>query len=348
MNTNNLIIRADSDSQIGTGHVMRCIALAQGWQDRGGEVIFISRCESGVLKERIQREGCRFIFLDKVCPYTSDLKTTLNIFKNECTGQKNWLVLDGYHFTPEYQKDIRNAGIHLIVIDDINHLPHYHADIILNQNIHAHEMNYQCDSNAILLLGPRYILLRREFLKYPDFKRKIPDRARNILVTLGGADQDNVSLKVIGALKLLNDPDIAVRIVIGPANTNKESLSKALGSANFESELLVNPQNMPELMAWADTAVSAGGSTCWELLFFKLPNVILSCADNQRPIAEKLHEQGIALNLGHQSEVSESNISEVMNQIIHDQNIRMQMSKKAPYLVDGQGAARICQALAGE
>jgi UDP-2,4-diacetamido-2,4,6-trideoxy-beta-L-altropyranose hydrolase len=345
MKANKLIIRADADSQIGTGHIMRCIALAQGWQDRGGEVTFISHCESDALKERILNEGCRFVFLEKVCPEASDLKTTLSISKSESVGQKSFCVLDGYHFTSEYQKAIRNAGIRLLVIDDMNHLPRYYADILLNQNINAPDLIYQGNEDTTLLMGTRYALLRREFLKYSDFKRQIPDQVKNILVTLGGADSDNVTLKVIGALKLLNDPGIAARIVIGPANPHQVILRKALASTQFKSELLVNPQNMPALMAWADMAVSAGGSTCWELLFFKLPNVILSCADNQRPIADKLHEQGLALNLGYQSEVSDSNISEAMKPIINDQDMRTHMIKNAVGLINGQGAARVCETL---
>ncbi|HBE44959.1 MAG TPA: hypothetical protein DDW17_05780 [Deltaproteobacteria bacterium] len=110
----------------------------------------------------------------------------------------------------------------------MNHLPHYHADILLNQNIYAPELNYSCDEDTILLLGSRYVLLRKEFLKYKDFKRTIPKKAKNILVTLGGADPDNVTLKVIKALNLMGDPDIEVKVVVGPANPHIKSLHKAL------------------------------------------------------------------------------------------------------------------------
>jgi len=251
-----LYVRADANSIIGTGHIMRCIALAQAWQDQRGEVTFISCCESGSLKERIQGEGFSLYPIDVVCPDPSDLRITLSILESDITDQRKWLVLDGYHFTPAYQKAIREAGIHLLVIDDMNHLPQYHADILLNQNIHSPELTYHCDEDTVLLMGTQYVLLRREFLRYRNFKRQIPERARNILVTLGGADPDNVTLRVLEALKLLEDPDIEVKIVSGPANPHRDALNEAMSSIHFKAELPINPKGMPELMAWADMAIS--------------------------------------------------------------------------------------------
>ncbi|HAJ27438.1 MAG TPA: UDP-2,4-diacetamido-2,4,6-trideoxy-beta-L-altropyranose hydrolase [Syntrophus sp. (in: bacteria)] len=337
-----LYIRADADGKIGTGHIMRCIALAQAWKDHGGEVTFISHCEGEALRERISKEGFQFIAVNAPHPHSDDLSTTLGYLK---CHSPIWLVLDGYHFTPEYQKAIRDEGIRLLVIDDMNHLSYYHADILLNQNINAPDLKYHCDEDTTLLFGTRYVLLRREFLKYQDFKRQITVQARNILVTLGGADPENVTLKVIEALKLLDEPDISVRIIIGPANSHQESLRKALPTTLFDTELLVNPPNMPELMAWADMAVSGGGSTCWELALFGLPNIIIYCAENQRPIAEKLHEKELALNLGGHTELSLKSIAAAIDKMINNQVIRAKMVSKATGQIDGQGAAGVCQAI---
>jgi len=340
-----LYIRADADAKIGTGHIMRCIALAQTWQDQGGEVTFISHCDNDILKERIQHEGFGFISLDYVCPDASDLISTLPILNNESVDHKNWLVLDGYHFTPEYQKAIRDEGIHLLVIDDMNHLPHYHADILLNQNIHAPDLKYHCDEDTTLLLGTRYVLLRREFLKYRNFKRQIQDRVKNILVTLGGADPDNVTLKVIEALKLLGEPDISVRIIIGPVNPHQEKLRNAIASAHFEAELLTNPPNMPELMAWADMAISAGGSTCWELMFMTLPSIILVLAENQSAVVEYLMNNKTVVNLGRIAESSEEHISHSCKSLIRDNIFRKYLSEQSRMLISGQGPSLVIEAI---
>lgn len=333
----NLYIRADADSNIGTGHIMRCIALAQEWQYQGGEVTFVSYCESDTLRERIKIEGFRFIPLNHVCPDSSDLVNTLYILKNESADKNSWFVLDGYHFTKEYQKAIRDAGFHLLVIDDMDHLPCYHADILLNQNIHATDLKYCCDEDTILLLGLRYVLLRREFLKYKEFNRQIPERAKNILVTLGGADPVNVTLKVIEALKLLNELDIAVRIIIGPANLHQESLRGSLASACFAAEVLVNPNNMPELMAWADMAISAGGSTCWELAFMGLPSIVIVLAENQAVLTEYLMNKKVVLSLGIFAECSKEKISYACKTLITNSIARTSLSQQSTTLINGMG-----------
>jgi UDP-2,4-diacetamido-2,4,6-trideoxy-beta-L-altropyranose hydrolase len=336
-----LYIRADADGKIGVGHIMRCIALGQAWKDQGGEVTFISQCESGALKERIQSEGFRLVALDHVCPDSSDLKKTLAILKSESAGQKHWLVLDGYHFAPEYQKSIRDEGYRVMVMDDMNHLPHYHADILVNQNIHAPDLNYHCDEDTTLLLGTRYVLLRREFLKYRDFKRQVPDQAKNILVTLGGADPDNVTLKVIEALKLHDEPDISVRIIVGPANPHQETLRKAIGPAHFKTELMINPPNMPELMAWADLAISGGGGTSLERCFMGLPSLVITIAINQIEATRELKVRGGILYVGWHEDITEESLLSIVKSTLIDNELIKNTSLIAKSIADGKGVNRI-------
>ena len=257
-----LAIRADSTSQMGVGHVMRCLALAQTWQECGGQVVFLSHCESMLLRHRIKSEGCHLVPVEKPHPHPDDLENTIDILASICNPHSpvsNWLILDGYHFDSGYQRRIRETGYRLLVIDDMADLSHYYADIIVNQNIYASDLYYQCNPNTTLLLGSHYVLLRREFLKYSNFKRQIPVRAKNVLVTLGGADPDNISLKVIEAVKLLDDADLEIIVVVGPSNPHVKSLQNVMLHASFCMRLLQNVPNMPSLMAWADVAVSAGG-----------------------------------------------------------------------------------------
>jgi UDP-2,4-diacetamido-2,4,6-trideoxy-beta-L-altropyranose hydrolase len=345
-----LFIRADSTTQIGTGHIMRCIALAQAWQDRGGQVTFLSYCESGALRQRIIDEGFDFIAIDAPNPDPSDLSHTLEILrqlKTQNSKLKTWLVLDGYHFTPDYQKTIRDVGIRLLVIDDMNHLSYYHTDILLNQNIHAPDLKYKCDADTTMLLGTSYALLRREFLKYRGFKRQTPDRVKNILVTLGGGDPDNVTLKVIQALNLIGNPDIEVKIVVGPANKNIDSLQKELSFSPFPFSILQDVDNMHELMAWADLAISAGGSTCWELAFMGLPSLVVILAENQVKLAEHLKTQQAAVNIGWCNMFSVEQLSAKINVLICDKNLRKFISENASSLVDGEGASRATKIMIG-
>lgn len=161
------------------------------------------------------------------------------------------------------------------------------------------------------------------------------------MVTLGGADADNVTLRVIAALNLIEDADIEVKVVVGPANPNIESLRRELALSPFPFHLLQSVNNMPELMAWADVAVSAGGSTCWEMAFLVLPNMILYIAENQRPIAEKLHETGAALSLGWGQKLSINAIAENLVPLLVSQERRNGYSRRSREIVDGRGPERL-------
>ena len=345
----NLIIRADADAHMGTGHIMRCIAFAQAWQDQGGDVTFLSYCDSEALRQRIIDEGFDLIPIEKPHPDPYDLSYTLDVLeqlKTQNSKLRTWFVLDGYYFTPDYQKAIKENGYRLLVVDDMAHLDHYHADILLNQNIHASSLHYACDRDIMKLLGCKYVLLRREFLKYKNWKREIPDKAKKILVTMGGSDPDNMTMKVIKALNNLDVPDLEVKIIVGPANPNIDVLKNVTLSAPYSMNVFKNVKNMPELMAWADVAISAGGSTCWEMAFMGVPILVIVLAENQKDIALELEKAGAAASIGEwKEEVSLGELKEVLKHFIHFPKRLMDMSKRGKTLIDGKGARRVVQAM---
>ncbi len=345
----NLIIRADATTRIGTGHIMRCIALAQAWQDRGGDVTFLSHCDSEALRQRIIDEGFDFINIEKPCPDPNDLSFTLDMLSaisHQLSATSPWLALDGYHFTPDYQKVIRENGYKLLVIDDMAHLAHYHADILLNQNIHASSLNYSCDKDTVKLLGCEYVLLRREFLKYKDWKREIPEKAKKILVTMGGADPDNVTLKIIKALNSLNDSDLKVKIIAGPANPNINTLEKELHLSPFNCELLCGVSNMPELMAWSDMAVTAAGSTCWELAFMGVPSITVVISGNQQDVASGLDRAKIFKTVGLYKKISKDILIMDLTTLMQDKELREKKSRLGRQLIDGKGSKNVVCVLA--
>ena len=241
-----LFIRADATTDIGTGHVMRCLALAQAWQDQGGEVFFISHCESEALRQRLVDERMNFISISKPHPDPSDLDQTLKELSamSHETSANYWLVIDGYHFDAVYQKTIKDAGYKILWIDDYGHAAHYYADLVLNQNISADETLYENrEPYTRLLLGTRYALLRREFKKWQDWQREIPDTAQKVLVTMGGGDPDNVTMKVVQALKQINIKGLKAKIIVGPANHNLYVLKEeCFNSTNLQ--IVTNATNM--------------------------------------------------------------------------------------------------------
>lgn len=341
-----LLIRADASAQIGSGHIMRCLALARAWQRRGGHASFLSYCESKAIRLRIRSAGIGFIPLESSHPAPIDLHTILMTLEQGhrsdhlmCT--QPCVVLDGYHFDASYQKTVQGISQRAVVIDDIANLPRYHASVLLNQNINAAHLTYRCDPGTKLLLGPRYALLRPEFLLWQNWRREIPDAARKVLVTLGGSDPDNVTLKVIRTLLRAEVKGLEAIVVIGSDNPHGVVLHEAIAHSKGNIHLVHNAVNMPELMAWADVAVSAGGSTCWELAFMGLPHIVLVLASNQQGIAEGLALYGLAVNMGWHASVGDSDLTNALRELMQDSARRRLMSQRGRRLVDGDGAARV-------
>ena len=165
---------------MGSGHVMRCVALAQAWKKQGGKVTFISLCDSESLRNRITDEGFELVLIKESYPDPADFEITLSTINNS-NSNNSWVVLDGYHFDADYQQSIKNNGNPLVVIDDIGHLDNYVADIILNQNINAEDLNYSCETETKLLLGTNFVLLRDEFLTYNNLERLYHLKTKNKL-----------------------------------------------------------------------------------------------------------------------------------------------------------------------
>ena len=325
---------------------MRSLALAQAWREKGGDVSFICLCESDALQKRILGEGFGLTEIKRPHPDPCDLETTIGFLRKEGQEDGNgslWLVLDGYHFDPDYQKACRDAGFKVLIIDDYNHQAYYHADIILNQNIKTESLEYVCDSETVLLLGTRYALLREEFLRRKGERSVSPGMAHKVMVTLGGSDPDNIALKVVRALKILDIRGLEVKIVVGSANPHSGEIEVEIQKNRHSAQRfqIVRNGDMPELMAWAEVAVSAGGITCWELAFMGVPFLSFTLAENQRNIGQNLQDAGAAVDLGWPDLVDIAQLSEAIEGLLADPERRMTMSSRAKKLVDGQGAKRV-------
>lgn len=343
--SNRILIRADANTRMGTGHLMRCLALAQGWQTQGGEALFITACDSAGLLQRLSAEGFDTVILNHAHPDPGDWAVTTQVL---AAYPDAWVVLDGYHFDPPYQHSIKNAGHRLLVIDDMAQLDHYYADVVLNQNIHAAQLTYTGEPDTRLLLGTRYALLRREFWPWRRERREIPNVARRILVTLGGSDPDNVTLKVIQALRKLDVGELDVIVVAGASNPHQQELERAIRDLPFAIHLKKNITDMPPLIAWADVAVSAAGSTCWELALMGTPALLLVVAENQRPLAESLAALGVNFSLEIAAALTPDELTNTLRRIIVDTAARTTMIQRGQKLVDGYGVARVVQLLQGK
>lgn len=339
-----LLIRADASAQIGTGHVMRCLALAQAWMQHGGRAIALMTETTSSLECRLTSESIQVLHLKSVAGSQEDAQETIQIAQEV---KANWVVVDGYQFSAEYQRILKENSLKLLVLDDYGHAEHYWADIVLNQNVSADISLYpNREPYTQLLLGPRFALLRREFWDWQGWQRQTPEIARKILVTLGGADPDNMTLKVIQALQQVQIDDLQVVAVVGASNPHIEVLKEAAQNSRHSTRLEHNVTNMPELMAWADSAISGGGSTCWELAFMGLPTLVMVLAENQRAIVETLDQKGIVQRWP--ASQTADTIAQKILKILLSEKIRTRMTQLGQVLVDGQGSDRVLMILEGK
>lgn len=344
-----LVIRADAHTLIGSGHVMRCFALGEAWQAQGGMVTFLSYCPNQMLSQRIAARGWRFLPVEQAYPEPVDLDTTLQLLEEltNTHGQPPWIVLDGYHFDSTYQQMLRTAGYRVLIIDDEAHLPVYHADVLLNQNMHAEWLSYCTDPDTLLLLGNRYVLLRLEFLAWRSQQRAIPPVARKVLVTLGGGDPHNITFQIIRVLQQVAVENLEVRVVVGTYNPHYEILQKAVANAPMAIHLIKNADNMPAVMAWADLAIAAGGMTGWELAFMGVPSALFQLAPNQQRNVEGLAEVGAAVHLGDALQITETHLQHMLTELCYDQHRRQALSQQSQQWIDGKGGTRVVAVMTG-
>src|SRR6266699_2604058 len=343
MSSQTLLIRADANVEIGTGHVMRCLALAQAWQDRGGDVVFAMAESSAGIDERLRLEQAQISRLDAMPGSADDAAQTASLAQEL---QADWAVVDGFDFA--YQRFLKDTGLQLLIIDDYDHAGHYSADVVINQNISAKESLYTSrEKYTRLCLGLDYVLLRREFKVWREWKREIAPVAKKILVTMGGSDPENVTSAVLRAMRLVDIDGVELIVVVGPGNPNGEMLEQEAAGSNGLTRLCRNVTNIPELMSWADFAVSAAGSTCWELCLLGLPSAVIDIAENQRPIAQALGQDGAAIHLGSGHGFRPDEAAAKVKALLLSSTARSCMSERARRLVDGRGAERVIAAMRG-
>ncbi len=278
--SHSLVIRADASSAIGVGHVMRCLALAQAWQDSGGVVAWFSREMPATLITRLRREGVALHIVAGVVGDDRDAAEFARLAEQTCA---DWIVVDGYRFGPDYLRQVRCTGKRLLLVDDMAHLEFYPVDVLLNQNMGTAAKLYagKRDDATQLLLGVRHSLLRREFRAGTASRSPRAGRPLRVLVSFGGSDPQNITRKVIDRLAAGRQASIHVIVIAGAANLQVDSLRRAAASAPFRCELHVAVENIARLMSWADVAISAAGSTVWELAAMQLPALIGASEANQ-------------------------------------------------------------------
>jgi UDP-2,4-diacetamido-2,4,6-trideoxy-beta-L-altropyranose hydrolase len=338
-----LVIRADATFNTGYGHIMRCLALAEAWKKRGGLCYFLVSQETGEHINFITGKEFPVKILQGPIGSAQDLIQSIGFLERK---NADFVVLDGYHFNADFQKEIKKKGFLLLVLDDNQDYDYYYADIILNPNIHASETFYSHrDTRTRLLLGVDYFLIRSEFLLSRRENFISDRRPANLLVLMGGSDTKNITGQVLEMLNHDNFKTFFCAVIVGANNRHTESLEKMLPKLKFNAQILINPVPISGIMAKSDFAVSAAGVTSYELAFMGVPQANIVIAQNQKASAICLSQAGVSLYLGEMGEFSPRDVRSRLSKLLHSPNQLTSMTRRGQKLIDGNGPQRIVNAM---
>lgn len=340
-----LVIRADASPVTGIGHLMRGLALAQSWQDRGGRVRFVTSEPPPALAARLEREGFQLAVIASATGSQADAGATLA--EADAIGSRA-LVVDGYGFGADYLASLKGAGRTILLVDDLAAFRPDDADLVLNQNLHAAAEAYAGIDRDRLLLGNRYALLRREFAAARGARIAAASVVPRLLLAMGGSDPANVSERLLQYLGRWQGPALRLTVVTGPANPHRASVQAAVARLGgvIETELVADPPDLPARLAGADLAISAAGTSCWELACLGVPMLLVVVADNQRAGAEALRAQGIAEVAGWHAALEAVRFLEQLRRMLSSPEDLQRLAAAGRALIDGQGAGRVAERLA--
>lgn len=321
---------------------MRGLALAEHVIARGGHVELAAIALDGALAARAAATGVQLRRPQRDLAIGGAADADWLADTAAAMGA-DWVVTDGYGFDADYQQRVHAADACQLVVDDYGHSERYCAELVLNQNLSATAAMYrERSAHTRLLLGPDYAMLRREFSATPPHAAPA-DRASRLLVTMGAADPHNTTARILAGIALVDDAALRVRVVVGPSNPRAAELRAQLNDSRIV--LVDASQNMAEHMAWADMAVTAAGSTTYELCCMGVPSLVVVLADNQQPVARSLGQAGAAVELGWHHALTADAVATAIVALCPDRERRQALARHGRQLVDGRGCDRVVAAL---
>jgi UDP-2,4-diacetamido-2,4,6-trideoxy-beta-L-altropyranose hydrolase len=352
----NIAYRVDASNQIGTGHFMRCLTLADELKQRGARIRFISRELPEHLREMLTAKGMEFSILERESTVeqvdnlahscwlgvsqAQDAHATIQTLSGRSW---DWLIVDHYALDSRWESAMRGAVKKIMVIDDIADRQH-DCDVLLDQNFYADTQtrySSKVPPHCELLLGPRYALLRDEFQKLREQAKPRSGAVNKILVFFGGVDADNHTGRAIEALSLIGC-SFQVDVVMGSQHPCLDENKAACVKHGFFVHVQTN--NMANLMVAADLAIGAGGSAVWERCCLGLPALAFCTADNQqRQLADAAREGFL-----YAPEVNADLNQTIQNHtcaLIENANLREHISRKGMQVVDGRGVLLVIASL---
>ncbi|KXS54044.1 MAG: polysaccharide biosynthesis protein [Marinobacter sp. T13-3] len=355
-----IAFRTDASIWIGTGHVMRCLTLADELRRQGHECVFVCREHEGHLGDLIGKKGFKLHLLSKTdsqqkpsmnephlahagwlgASWQKDGKETSDLLHNQ---RPDWLVVDHYALDARWEREVAHEVGQIMVIDDLADREH-ECTVLLDQNLGRQPGDYELlvPSYCSKLIGPQYALLRPEFsqIRPESLARRQSPKLERILISLGGVDRTNVTGQVLEALAKSELPsDVELDIVMGAAAPRLEDIRRQAAELRFPATVSVSVSDMAERMCKADLAIGAAGGTAWERCCLGLPSIILVLADNQRAGAGALAHSASALVIK-ETEIASDLINKIKN--VQESGTLAVMAESASVQTAGKGALEVC------
>jgi UDP-2,4-diacetamido-2,4,6-trideoxy-beta-L-altropyranose hydrolase len=357
-------VRADASLQIGTGHVMRCLALADELRKQGAEVRFLCRDHEGNLVDYLKEKGYQAFLLqsESGCPSDSSsgqpphahwLGVSWQMDAEQTVAQLqaaeksvDWLIVDHYALDERYETRVRPYVDQVMVIDDLADRTH-NSDVLLDQNFYCEKAGrYErlVPAGSRILMGPAYALLREEFRKAKLSAASRDGHVRTLLISFGGVDLTQETMKTLTAVEPLVRQGLRVEVILGKMNPNASSiLSFCRQMPNCT--VYKHVERVTELMARADLAVGSGGTTTWERCCLGLPSIVITTALNQEQFIEQTAQTEAIVYLGPSSSVTSRVIYDQVQRMMNSRRLCLDISSRASLLVDGLGTQRVIKEL---
>jgi UDP-2,4-diacetamido-2,4,6-trideoxy-beta-L-altropyranose hydrolase len=336
-----ILFRADGNEQIGMGHIMRCLTIADAFQRKGNECLFVLADES--VKAIVEKRGFQTIVLHTdFRELESELEKIIPVIQSVDT---EWIFVDSYYVSSAYFESLREC-CKVAYMDDLAMFA-YPVDVLINYNVYAPDIGYkefyqkEHVNFPKAILGINYAPLRDEF-RSTSFREQ-NQKCKRVFLSTGGADPIHLALDFVNyIIAELSENEFEFHVILGAMNPDKDKINQL--AAQCDSLIIhQNVENMVELMTSCDIAVSAAGSTLYELCACGIPTITYVLADNQILGAEAFQERNLMVNLGDARE--NKHLPEQIDKAIRELNMdfegRKSMSRRMRNMVDGFGADRI-------
>lgn len=346
----NVVFRVDASVEIGSGHLMRCLTLADALKPNGAKVLFVCRNAPGSMADLVTSRGYECATIDgPLLGHENDARETGAHVARRWPSGATWVVVDHYGLDEKWEKLMRPLARNVMVIDDLANRRH-DCDLLLDQNYYVgQERRYAglVPASTRCLLGPAHVLLRPEFVSARRALRRRAEDVRSIFVFFGSTDPTNQTQQALRGIDSLCLSDVCVDVVVGNANPHREDIRafcKLRPWARFHCQI----SNMAELIAGADIGIGAGGAAMWERCALGLPTLTVVFADNQFQTTSDVATTGAIAYLGWAGDLSAEDYASAIRQYLDHPDDLAPISAAALQLIDASvdGAALVIRAMA--